>query len=437
MRFAVKLPIAIALSSMLGIACSHRTAPASGPVATSPAPLAKPPAQEPESVKATGPAPSKPLASPEPTAAEAVLKLGAASIEFGVHPPFEPSPYKPSTLSPAPAHRGQLSKHWRLKKRIWVGYGYLHHAELSGDGQRVLTLSEQEGALRAYDVGTGKLRHRVSLPGFGEFDSVGFSALDDEQDNVLVVRQPFSTSQGKAPSDNVPLLIDLALGTFSPAPELPVGGGLRTAERPGLFGIVERLTDPQSGTLSFWWIQLRTRAEGPKSLDAQLALRLECAERPDDWALSKDGKLLAIAYYPSNRVELLDLDQRQVLLRLPAPKWNGSLALSPDSRLLALGGAELRVHLVPSGEQLAADDKYKNNIDTIRFTPQADLLLTSAYDGLARSYSLPQRLDTLSALPRPQTLAHGGANVYALAMTPDGRRLVTSSGDRTLKVWER
>jgi WD40 repeat protein len=52
-------------------------------------------------------------------------------------------------------------------------------------------------------------------------------------------------------------------------------------------------------------------------------------------------------------------------------------------------------------------------------------------------YVLPADLDALDALPRPQLLSHGRANVYALAMTPDGRRLVTSSGDQTLKVWMR
>jgi WD40 repeat protein len=126
-----------------------------------------------------------------------------------------------------------------------------------------------------------------------------------------------------------------------------------------------------------------------------------------------------------------------VKLHLPAPQWGGPLALSPDSSLLALGGANLSVHAVSDGRSIAGDGRYGNNIDTIRFTPQADLLLTSSYDGKARSYALPADLETLASLPRPQSLSHGRANVYALAMTPDGRRLVTSSGDQTLKVWAR
>jgi WD40 repeat protein len=212
---------------------------------------------------------------------------------------------------------------------------------------------------------------------------------------------------------------------------------MRFSSRPGLIGLSDRSIHPQSGTLTFWWVSAIGSPDRSPAIEARLAMHLSCAERPDDWALSNDGRLLAIAYYPSNSVELIDLERREVTLRLPAPEWGGALALSPDSRLLALGGANLAVHAVSTGRLLAGDSQYGNNIDTIRFSPLADLLLTSAYDGKARSYVLPADLDALDALPRPQLLSHGRANVYALAMTPDGRRLVTSSGDQTSTVWMR
>ena len=424
--------VSVVLALVLGLACSPRHGPTP---ATKPRERERQPAGSAPVLLAAEPVAEASITD-KPTPPERV-ELGYASVEYGERPPWMPidSANGDTIVASEGGHR--LQDPWRLYRTIRVGRGYLHQAELSPEGSRVLTVSAQEGALRAYDVESAALRHKLALPGFGEFDSVGFAAMDPLQQFVLVVRQPFNVRSEQAAAEVLPLLVDLERATFTPVLDLPPGDGLRHSERPGLFGITLRVLEPQSGNLSLWWISLSRAADGSAALDVRLALRLSCRERPDDWALSKDGKLLALAYYPSNVVELLDLEQRRVLLRLPAPEWGGSVALSPDSSLLALGGAQLSVHSVPGGEELASDSRYKNNIDTIRFTPGSELLLVSAYDGKARSYALPEKLGELDALPRPQVLAHHGANVYALALTQDGRRLVTSSGDQTLKVWVR
>jgi WD40 repeat protein len=105
---------------------------------------------------------------------------------------------------------------------------------------------------------------------------------------------------------------------------------------------------------------------------------------------------------------------------------------------LAIGGERLVLIEVATGKIALEDSSYKNNIHEIHFSQSGDLLLVSAYDGKARSYALPSDLSTLKELKPTQELKHlGEAIVYAVSLSPDERRLVTSSGDKTLKIWDR
>jgi WD40 repeat protein len=147
---------------------------------------------------------------------------------------------------------------------------------------------------------------------------------------------------------------------------------------------------------------------------------------------------LAVSYIPADQVEILDLREKKLIGKVDLPKWGSAVAISPDRSIMAVGGEKLQNVRFPSGEVLAEDAQFGNNIHKVRFTPQGDLLLVSAYDGKARSYALPKDLSTITSLPRPQSLSHlGQAIVYALGLTKDGRMLVTSSGDKTIKIWRR
>jgi WD40 repeat protein len=147
---------------------------------------------------------------------------------------------------------------------------------------------------------------------------------------------------------------------------------------------------------------------------------------------------LAINYYPSNLTQLLDLERLSLVTSVEPPQWGGNVAFSPGGNYLALGGDHLALHAAPEGRLLATDKAFGNNIADVRFTPQGDLLLVSAYDGKVRSYALPAGDVLPERLPSPQLLRHAGtANVYGLGLSRDGRLLVTPSGDKTLKIWVR
>jgi len=368
-----------------------------------------------------GAADSKPAldASPTQPSAQHGAELGHATITLGPRPPWSStaSLEESEDLAGAlPTAEKNLSTRWRLQKSIWVGQGYLYQAEFTPDQKSVVTLSTDNGVLYHYDVASGRLLKSVQLPEFEQFEDAAFAMGREVPGRPqVVVTRPSGTS-----------VLDLESGKFDPLSLVPAGNGIEHSGRFGLYGVSFRKTEPQSGSLLLQWITGETAAE------------LKCDHRPDDWALSTDGTTLALQYYPSNTVEVLDLKNLTQIASVDSPKWGGSVALSPDGTLMALGGEKLVVVSLPDGKVVAEDSDYNNNINDIRFSPQGDLLLVSAYDGKARSYALPADLSTLTALPRPQLLAHGGsANVYGLGLSSDTKLLVTSSGDKSIKIWAR
>jgi len=340
------------------------------------------------------------------------FELGWAKISLGERPPWLSGKTNEFAKESTPA---RVTSQWKLKKSIWVGQGYLGQAAFTPGEKGVVTLSTQSGEFYHYNL-AGKLLKKIALPDFEEFEDVEFAVLREATDRVqLIVTRESGTS-----------LLDLESGKFDVLTQAPAGNVVDYSGRFGLYGFGNRSISPQSGTLQFRW------------LTGELAASFTCKERPDDWALSADGKTIAIQYYPSNQTQVVNLETKKIVTTVTSPKWGGSVALSPDGTMMALGGEKLVLVRLPSGEVIAEDAAYENNIHDIRFTTNGDTLIVSAYDGKARSYTLPEDLKKLSALPKPQALAHSGsANVYAIDLSREGTHLVTSSGDKSLKIWTR
>lgn len=338
-------------------------------------------------------------------------QLGLAGVSIGARPPWAAL----ESIQASTKNTEAAPPKWRMHKSIWVGQGYLHHADFVPGGQAVAALSNQSGRLYHYDL-NGNLLSEIALPGFREFDDADFTPLLELEDRPQVfITRPEGTG-----------VLDLESGKIDTLTNTTAGTDIQHAGRPGLYGVSFRTTSPQSGHLILQWIT------------GEVALTAQCHHRPDGWALSPDGRYLAIAYYPAEQLEVLDLKEEKLVSTLKLPKWGSAVAISPDGAWIALGGERLQVASFPEGHVVVEDTSYENNIDTVRFTPQGDLLLTSAYDGKARSYPFPANLAETKNLPAPQLLPHSGtANVYALGLTKDGRMLVTSSGDKTIKIWKR
>ncbi len=349
------------------------------------------------------------------------IKLGLATITFGAQLPYlapKTGPFA-SVSEQAPAVAPETSSPkstWRLLRTLRVGEGYLYKAEFTPDGKQVVTLSTDSGTIYYFDVTSGKLISKIKLPDFTQFEDADFAIITELPDRPQLV---ISRESGAS-------ILDLMSGKFDPLDEIPAGNGVNHSNVYGLYGTTMRHINPQSGTLDLYWLT------GERSLHAN------CNERPDMWELSSDGKWLVMSYYPSQNTEVIDLEAREVVLTLANPKWETALALSPNKELLALGGEQLALVKTNTGSLIAEDATYGGNLSGAAFTPSGDLLIVSAYDSKIRSYALDREALESGKLPAPQLLSHQkGTNVYQVALSSDGRKMVSPSGDQTLKIWTR
>lgn len=366
-------------------------------------------------------APSEPELIPTPAGELSSKQLGLATLTWGEYPPFsekersENPGVMPFGASASKMPTAQPSN-WRLTRSINVNEGYLFKVLLTANEQEVVTLSTDSGTIYHYDITTGKLLNKISIPNFTRFEDVDFTVIKEirERSQLLISRESGAS------------LLDLQSGRFDALTDIPAGNGVSQTATFGLYETSIRRIDPQSGQLSFYW------------LDGSLALRADCRERPEGVSLSRDGKWLAVSYYPADIAQVLDLERKELIAEFNMPRFGGSVALSPDKSLIALGGEHLELRRVSDLSLVGQDLSFKNNIHDIQFSPDADLLLVSAYDGKIRSYALPLDLSTLQALPTPQLLNHKYmTNVYGLALSNDGRQLISASGDQTIKIWSR
>jgi WD40 repeat protein len=173
------------------------------------------------------------------------------------------------------------------------------------------------------------------------------------------------------------------------------------------------------------------------------------------WAIafSPDGQTLASS---ANRsIHLWDVQTGQCLSTLG--DYTGrifSLSFRPDGRLLASGGEDGLVNLweIATGNLLTTLVGHCDEVRSVAFSADGDWLASGSYDRTVRLWQIEGRWQgdddkgqtiapATSQNPEFRTqnsliLAGHADWVWSVAWSPDGRTLVSSSSDRTLKLWD-
>jgi WD40 repeat protein len=179
-------------------------------------------------------------------------------------------------------------------------------------------------------------------------------------------------------------------------------------------------------------------------------LRLRTRSVGHTIAFSPDGKLLAFDVEYAVRicevatgVELFTLKGHQLVIKGGAitAGFINALAFSRDGKRLASASCDntARIWDVATGELLHVLEGHKGFVNAVRFLPDGKLLATGGEDGTIRLWEVATGKQVLAVAahekPKGQT-AEARQDVFALALSPDGKRLASGGRDTAVKVWD-
>jgi WD40 repeat protein len=150
-------------------------------------------------------------------------------------------------------------------------------------------------------------------------------------------------------------------------------------------------------------------------------------------AISRDGKLLAVAGGQEQTMELWRIENNSLVWARNTPSPPLALLFSPDGRSLVSGGGELSCPLLwnlATGASSSFPAEREGWINTMALSPNGKLLVTGSADGTVILWDFTER-ELLARLIPPT-----GGSIVAAAFSPDGRWLVAGYGDSTLRVWD-
>ncbi len=152
-------------------------------------------------------------------------------------------------------------------------------------------------------------------------------------------------------------------------------------------------------------------------------------------AFSPDGRMLAAAGGPPQRggeIKIWDVQSQQLLKTLQGHKdCIYSVAWSPDGKLLASGSYDKMVKLwdAATGQEVKTLQDHIDAVFAVAFSPDGKYLASSSQDRTVKIWDIAsgQRLYTLS---------DAADGLTSLAYSPSGKQIAAAGYDKTIYIWQ-
>jgi WD40 repeat protein len=118
--------------------------------------------------------------------------------------------------------------------------------------------------------------------------------------------------------------------------------------------------------------------------------------------------------------------------RLEHPRQVWAVAISRNGKTAASGGTDHNARLwdVPTGMLIGSPLKHSLNVLSVAFMPNGQGLATGCADGKFQRWGLQ------TEGPSESGFRIGEISLFAALPSPDGRRILTASADRTAQIWD-